>query len=90
MGLLGPHGRCRGGDGQPGLSGAFAGLRAASAPVISGRTNRSHLVTNRIALILGLILIAAMVADVMYFGTEHLIFLGKKMFDLMEWMAFWR
>ncbi len=46
--------------------------------------------TNRIALILGLILIAAMVADVMYFGTEHLIFLGKKMFDLMEWMAFWR
>lgn len=46
--------------------------------------------TNRIALFLGLILIAAIVADVLYFGTEHLIFLGKKMFDLMEWMAFWR
>lgn len=67
-----------------------AGLRAAPAPVISGRTNRSRHVTNPIALILGLILITAMVVDVMYFGTEHMVFLGKKMFDLMEWMAFWR
>jgi len=26
----------------------------------------------------------------MMFGTEHLIFLGKKFFELIEWIAFWR
>ena len=46
--------------------------------------------TNRIAFVLGLILIIAIVLDVMLFGTEHLIFLGKKLFELMEWIAFWR
>jgi hypothetical protein len=47
-------------------------------------------VTNRIAIFLGLILIAAFVADTMIFGNEHLIYLGKKLFDLIEWIAFWR
>ncbi|QFT60215.1 hypothetical protein FIU94_15415 [Sulfitobacter sp. THAF37] len=46
--------------------------------------------TNRIALFLGLVIVAALLADVVYFGTEHLIYLGKKLFDLIEWMAFWR
>ena len=47
-------------------------------------------VTNRIAIFLGMILIAAFVADTMMFGKEHLIYLGKKLFDLIEWIAFWR
>ncbi len=47
-------------------------------------------VTNTIAIFLGLFLIAALVVDTMMFGNEHLIFLGKKLFDLIEWIAFWR
>ncbi|MGD9293665.1 MAG: hypothetical protein PVI41_02175 [Roseobacter sp.] len=46
--------------------------------------------TNRIALFIGVSLIALIVLDVLLFGTEHIVFLGKKMFDLIEWMAFWR
>ena len=46
--------------------------------------------TNRIALFLALLLIAAGVVDVMYYGTEHMLYLGKKLFELIEWMAFWR
>ncbi len=46
--------------------------------------------TNRIAFVLALFLIAALVTDIFYFGTEHVIFLGKKLFELIEWIAFWR
>lgn len=46
--------------------------------------------TNRIAIFLGLFLIAAVVVDVVFYGNEHLIFLGKKLFELIEWIAFWR
>ncbi len=46
--------------------------------------------TNLIAIILGLLLILAAAVDVMFYGTEHLIFLGKKLFELIEWIAFWR
>jgi hypothetical protein len=47
-------------------------------------------VTNRIAIFLGLFLIAAIVVDGMIYGSGHLIFLGKKLFELIEWIAFWR
>jgi len=47
-------------------------------------------VTNRIAIFLGLFLIAALIVDTMIYGNEHLIFLGKKLFELIEWIAFWR
>lgn len=46
--------------------------------------------TNRIAIFLGLFLIATVVVDVVFYGNEHLIFLGKKLFELIEWIAFWR
>ena len=46
--------------------------------------------TNRIAIFFGLFLIAAIVVDVTIYGNQHLIFLGKKMFELIEWIAFWR
>jgi hypothetical protein len=49
----------------------------------------SH-VTNRIAIFLGLFLIAIIVADIMIYGDEHVIFLAKKLFELIEWIAFWR
>lgn len=46
--------------------------------------------TNRIALVLGLLLIAALATDVLLYGSEHLIFLGKKLYELIDWIAFWR
>jgi len=46
--------------------------------------------TNRSALILGTFIVVAIVLDVVIFGSGHLVFLGKKMAELIEWMAFWR
>jgi hypothetical protein len=46
--------------------------------------------TNTLAILLGLFLIGAACVDVFFFGTEHLLFLGKKFADLIEWLAFWR
>jgi hypothetical protein len=46
--------------------------------------------TNRIAIVLGLIILGLLLIDILIFGTEHIVFLGKKMFDLIEWVAFWR
>ena len=46
--------------------------------------------TNRIALILGLIIVAALVTDMLIFGDAHILFLGKKLYELIEWMACWR
>lgn len=46
--------------------------------------------TNKLALVLGLTIVAAVVVDLGLFGSEHLVFLGKKFFELVEWLAFWR
>jgi len=46
--------------------------------------------TDRIALWLGLFIVAAIVADLFFFGSDHLVFLGKKTYELIEWLAFWR
>ena len=46
--------------------------------------------TNRLARILAFMITIAFVADIMWFSKEHMIFLGKKMFEMIEWMAFWR
>jgi hypothetical protein len=46
--------------------------------------------TNRIAIYFGLFLTAALVADIALFGDQHIVFLGKKFFALIHWVAFWR
>lgn len=46
--------------------------------------------TDRIALGLGLVILLAIGIDVMFYGTEHLIFLGQKFYELLDWVAFWR
>jgi hypothetical protein len=46
--------------------------------------------TNRIALGLGLILVAGMLADYGFNGGAGLFFLARKFLDLIEWVAFWR
>ncbi|WP_299145114.1 hypothetical protein [uncultured Tateyamaria sp.] len=46
--------------------------------------------TNSNAIFLGLLIIGAITVDVMLYGSEHLVFLGKKFAELLEWIAFWR
>lgn len=46
--------------------------------------------TNRIALVLGLLITAMIVLDLAVFGSQHMVFLGKKFVELIEWIAFWR
>ncbi|WP_168798006.1 hypothetical protein [Pacificoceanicola onchidii] len=46
--------------------------------------------TNRLAVILGLIIVGAVAADYAVYGNEHLLFLARKFFDLLQWVAFWR
>jgi hypothetical protein len=46
--------------------------------------------TNRGALIRALFLIGAITTDAMIYGSDHLLFLVKKLTDLLEWLAFWR
>jgi hypothetical protein len=46
--------------------------------------------TNQLALILGAILFALIGLDLAVFGGDNLLFLGKKFFWLIDWVAFWR
>lgn len=46
--------------------------------------------TNTIAIVLGLLILGGIALDYAVYGTEHLLFLGKKLFALIDWMAFWR
>ncbi len=46
--------------------------------------------TNKLAVILGIVIVAALMVDYLAFGSEHFLFLGKKMFVLIDWLAFWR
>lgn len=46
--------------------------------------------TDRIALILGLIVAAAIAVDLVLFGGSNMVFLGRKMFAFLDWLAFWR
>ncbi|MEL6807692.1 MAG: hypothetical protein AAFO97_07915 [Pseudomonadota bacterium] len=47
--------------------------------------------TNRGALILAVFILAADGGkDLMIYGSDHLVFLGKKFADLIEYLAFWR
>ncbi|MFK7868372.1 MAG: hypothetical protein AB8B58_03925 [Roseobacter sp.] len=46
--------------------------------------------TNRIAIVLGILTLTAIAIDVAVFGADNLLFLSKKIMDLIEWLAFWR
>ncbi len=46
--------------------------------------------TNQIAIVLGLMILAAIGLDHYANDGAYLIFLAKKGLDLIEWMAFWR
>lgn len=46
--------------------------------------------TDRIALFLGLALVGLIVADLSANGGEALLFLLRKFFEFIEFLAFWR
>lgn len=46
--------------------------------------------TNQIAVWLGVLILGGIMVDYAFFGTEHLLFLGKKFYEFLEWLAFWR
>jgi len=53
-------------------------------------TPEQPLVTNRLAVLLGIFILIAVAVDVVLNGTENLLFLSKKFLELIEWIAFWR
>lgn len=46
--------------------------------------------TNKIAIVLALIISGILAADLFVFGWDIHIFLGRKLLDLTEYLAFWR
>lgn len=46
--------------------------------------------TNRIALWVGSLLILSVLFDATFNGSQNLLFLGKRLFELIDWVAFWR
>lgn len=46
--------------------------------------------TNQIAMWLGVLILGAIMLDIALFGAEHLLFAGKKLFQFLDWLAFWR
>ncbi|WP_417721743.1 hypothetical protein [Salipiger sp.] len=46
--------------------------------------------TNRLAIWLGALIAIAVAVDLLVFGADHLLFLARKFFALLDWLAFWR
>jgi hypothetical protein len=46
--------------------------------------------TNLVAFLLALLVIAGIVVDLVFFGADNLVFLSRKLLELIEWLAFWR
>lgn len=46
--------------------------------------------TNSIAIGLAVLIAGGIAADLALSDGQNLVFLGKKFFDLLEWLAFWR
>ena len=46
--------------------------------------------TNRLAAVLGLLVLAAIIADAMIYDGAGSLFLARKLADLVAWVAFWR
>jgi len=66
------------------------GARGSGITGTSPNREPRRAMTNRIAIMLGLALLIALAVDYWLYDTEHLVFLAKKFFALLDWMAFWR
>ncbi|MEM7317815.1 MAG: hypothetical protein AAF408_19700, partial [Pseudomonadota bacterium] len=58
---------------------------------LAGRRNfAGTTMTNQIAIWLGIFILGAVMLDYSFYGTEHLLFLSKKLLEFLDWLAFWR
>lgn len=46
--------------------------------------------TDKIALFLGIFILTVVIADLIFRGTTDVVFLGKKLAEFLDWIAFWR
>lgn len=46
--------------------------------------------TTQLSIMIGLAIIAAVTADITLNNADALLFLGRKFFVLLDWVAFWR
>ncbi|MEM8979830.1 MAG: hypothetical protein AAGD04_10120 [Pseudomonadota bacterium] len=46
--------------------------------------------TNKLALYLGLTVVALLIVDAVFFGMSNSKFLARRFLELIEWLAFWR
>jgi hypothetical protein len=46
--------------------------------------------TNRIAIVLGLLILGGVAYDVLHNDLSGLLFLARKLMELIEYLAFWR
>ena len=51
---------------------------------------RVDVMTNTLSLVLGTLLVGAIAFDAVANDGDNLLFLGKKLAELIEWLAFWR
>ncbi len=54
------------------------------------RNGDRQIMTNKIALILGGMIVAGLIADQVIYDGEGIVFLGRKLVLLIEYVAFWR
>jgi hypothetical protein len=47
-------------------------------------------VTDKVAIGLAAVILTLAVGDVLAFGSDHLLFLGTKFVDFIDYLAFWR
>jgi len=47
-------------------------------------------VTNTLAVLLGAVILGGIAWDVAVNDSTNLVFLGKKLLEFIEWIAFWR
>lgn len=56
----------------------------------AGRSGKENQVTNQIALYLAVLIVALVLLDVTFNASAAMLFLLRKMVDLVEYLEFWR
>jgi hypothetical protein len=46
--------------------------------------------SNRLAALIGFLVLAAIIGDAMFYDNAGTLFLARKLADLVAWVAFWR
>jgi hypothetical protein len=54
------------------------------------RIEQTAIMSNQLAIVLGLIIVSGLAVDAYSFDWTNTLYLARKLMDLIEWMAFWR